>query len=182
MPQSVKSGHSGGVNQTPSVGILIETEQGRTMVLAVPSYAQPSRFDSGEAKSDGLAQRRSVDVRDPILVAYTPVREVEALPGDVPVGVRGVIGRQPVGATKTQGGDGPEKMCWTSDAPQRSDRARQGARGRGGEQTAPSVRGTGDAERGARNTHHACTKICFARSDALVVVAARTLAASFSKA
>ena len=32
------------------------------------------------------------------------------------------------------------------------------------------------------DAHHAWTKICFALSDALVVVAARTFAASFSKA
>ena len=33
-----------------------------------------------------------------------------------------------------------------------------------------------------RATYHACTKICFALSDALVVVAALTLAANFSRA
>lgn len=33
-----------------------------------------------------------------------------------------------------------------------------------------------------QKTHQAWTKICFARSEALVVVAARTLAASFSRA
>jgi hypothetical protein len=37
------------------------------------------------------------------------------------------------------------------------------------------------AEKEGRLTHQACTKICFALSDALVVVAARTFAASFSR-
>ena len=40
----------------------------------------------------------------------------------------------------------------------------------------------GGSEKSGRGTHHACTNICLALSEALVVVAARTLPASFSRA
>ena len=110
------------------------------MIFAVPSYTQAPCFDRGKAEPDGLTQGGSVDVRDSILITNSPVREIQSLTGDIPIRIRGIVGRQPV--------------------------------------TDLNFPRTRSASGGA---YQACTKICFARSDALVVVAARTLAASFSR-
>ena len=46
------------------------------MIFAVASDTEAAGLDRGKAEANGLAQRRGVDVRDPVLVAHTAVREV----------------------------------------------------------------------------------------------------------
>ena len=43
------------------------------MVFAIPANAQPPCFDSGKTESDGLSERRSINVRDLVLVANSAV-------------------------------------------------------------------------------------------------------------
>lgn len=43
------------------------------MIFTVPSNAQPSCFDSGEAQPDGLSKGGSVDMWDTVLVTDSPV-------------------------------------------------------------------------------------------------------------
>ena len=52
------------------------TIDGHTMVFAIPPYTQASGFDRGKAESDGLPKGGGVDVRDAILIANSPVREI----------------------------------------------------------------------------------------------------------
>lgn len=66
------------------------------MIFAIPSYTQAPCFDRGKAEPDGLAQCGSVDVRDPILITNSPVREIQSLTGDIPIRIGGIVGRQPV--------------------------------------------------------------------------------------
>ena len=66
------------------------------MIFAIASHTQAPRFDRGKAEPDGLTQGGSVDVRDPILIANSSVREIQSLTGDIAIRVRGVVGRQPV--------------------------------------------------------------------------------------
>ena len=66
------------------------------MIFAVASHTQSSRFDRGKTEPDGLAQGGSVDVRDPILIANSSVREIQSLTGNITIRVRSVVGRQPV--------------------------------------------------------------------------------------
>lgn len=67
-----------------------------TVILAVASYTQAASLDRGKAEANGLAQRRSVDVGDTVLVAYATVRKVEALARHVTVGIRRVVGVKPM--------------------------------------------------------------------------------------
>ena len=53
---------------------------------------------------DGLAQGGRVDVRDAILLADAAVGKVEALAGDVSVGVRSVVGGEPAVSAETEAG------------------------------------------------------------------------------
>src|SRR5216684_6061967 len=66
------------------------------MVFAVPSYTQAPCFDRGKTEPDGFAQGGSVDVRDSILIANSPVREIQPLTGHISIGIRGIVSRQPV--------------------------------------------------------------------------------------
>lgn len=43
------------------------------MVFAIPANTQTPCFDSGKTESDGLAERRSINVRDLVLVANSAV-------------------------------------------------------------------------------------------------------------
>lgn len=61
------------------------------MILAVASDPQTSRFDRGKTESNGFAQSSGVDVRDPILIADSAVREVEPLAGNVAIGIWCVV-------------------------------------------------------------------------------------------
>lgn len=65
------------------------------MILAVPPDPKTPGFDCRKTEPDGLPQRGGVYVRNAILVADTTIGEVQSLPGDVSVGVRSVIGREP---------------------------------------------------------------------------------------
>ena len=112
------------------------------MVFGVSPYAQTARLDGGKAVPDGLAQGGRVDVRDAILLADAAVGKVEALAGDVSVGVGRVVAGEPGGMMS---------------------------------------HGRPNGKRAGLMAYHAWTKICLARSEALVVVAALTLAASFSR-
>lgn len=67
----------------------------RTVVFAVPSHPQPSRLDRGKAESNSLAQCRSIDVRNTILVADATIGKVEALTRDVAIRVRRVVRVEP---------------------------------------------------------------------------------------
>jgi hypothetical protein len=66
------------------------------MVFAIPSYTQATCFDRGKTEPDGFAQGGSVDVRDSILIANSPVREIQPLTGHISIGIRGIVSRQPV--------------------------------------------------------------------------------------
>lgn len=66
-----------------------------TMVFTIPSNPEASSFNCREAESDGFAERGRVDVRDSVLVANPSVREVKALSGNVPIGVRSVVSDKP---------------------------------------------------------------------------------------
>jgi hypothetical protein len=68
----------------------------RTMIFAIASHTQAPRFDRGKAEPDGLAQGGSVDVRDPILIANSSVREIQSLAGNIAIRVGSIVGRQPV--------------------------------------------------------------------------------------
>ena len=61
------------------------------MIFAVPADAQTARLNRGKAQSNRLAQCCGVDVRDPILITHTPVREVQPLTRDISVWIRGII-------------------------------------------------------------------------------------------
>ncbi len=67
----------------------------RTVILAVSPDPKTSCFDSRETQSDGLPQSGGVYVRDSILVAHTTIGEVQALAGDVAVGVGRIVGGEP---------------------------------------------------------------------------------------
>ena len=41
--------------------------------------------------SNGFAQRRGVDVRDPLIIADSAVREVKSLAGNITIRIRGVV-------------------------------------------------------------------------------------------
>jgi hypothetical protein len=66
-----------------------------TVVFTVPPDAQAPGLDSWETKSNGLAQSSGIDVGYSILVANPSVREIESLPRDIAIGVRGVVRRKP---------------------------------------------------------------------------------------
>ena len=68
-------------------------QNAHTMIFAVTPYAQTSSFDSRKAKAYGLAQCRSIDMGDPVLVTDSPIRKVETLTGNISVRVRGIVGR-----------------------------------------------------------------------------------------
>ena len=104
-----------------------------------------------------------------ILIADSAVGEVEALTRDVAVGVRGVVRCQPV----EQRREGKEGARAGGDRDRNMTRTDRGER---------ALNGAVRHATGGRGTYQAWTKICFALSDALVVVAARTLAASFANA
>ena len=74
---------------------LIHDESGHTMVFAVPSHSQSTSFDSGKAQPNGFPQSRSVDVRNPVLVADAAVGEIEALAGHIAIGVRCIVRGEP---------------------------------------------------------------------------------------
>ena len=61
------------------------------MIFAVPSDSQAPGLDSGKTESNGFAQRRGIDVRDPIIIADSAVREVKSLAGNIAIGIRGVV-------------------------------------------------------------------------------------------
>jgi hypothetical protein len=68
-----------------------------TVIFAIAAHTQAPGLDSREAQPNGLAKRGRVDVRDPVLIADSAVREVKALAGNVAVRVWGVVGREPKG-------------------------------------------------------------------------------------
>jgi hypothetical protein len=68
----------------------------RTMIFAIASHTQAPSFDRGKAEPDGFAQGGSVDVRDPILIANSSVREIQSLTGNIAIRVGSIVGRQPV--------------------------------------------------------------------------------------
>lgn len=98
MPQSIVCAVVNQQNQYSADGIKKEDVDAfiRTVVLAVPSYAESACLDVGEAETNGFAERRSVDVWDPVLVTNPPVGEVEALPGHVTLWILHVVCAQPI--------------------------------------------------------------------------------------
>ena len=69
-----------------------------TVVFTVPPNAQAPGLDSWKTKSNGFSQSGGIDVGYSILVANPSVREIESLPWNIAIGVRGVIRSEP---TKT---------------------------------------------------------------------------------
>jgi hypothetical protein len=67
-----------------------------TVIFTVPSDAQAPGLDSRKTKSNGFAQSGGIDVGYSILVANPSVREIEPLPWNIAIGVRGVIRSEPV--------------------------------------------------------------------------------------
>jgi len=67
-----------------------------TVIFTVPPNAQAPGLDSRKTQSNGFAQGRGIDVGYSILVANPSVREIEPLPWDVTIGVRGVVRGEPV--------------------------------------------------------------------------------------
>ena len=66
------------------------------MILAVPTNTQSPSFDCGETQPDGFPESGRVDVRDTVLIANSSVGEVQALSGNVPIGIWSIVGGQPV--------------------------------------------------------------------------------------
>jgi len=66
------------------------------MIFTIASHTQAPCFDRGKAEPDGLTQCGSVDVRDPILIANSSVREIQSLTGNVAIRIWCIVGRQPV--------------------------------------------------------------------------------------
>lgn len=62
------------------------------MVFAIPANTQTPCFDSGEAESDGLAEGRSINMRDLVLVTNPAVRKIKALAWYIAVRVRSIVG------------------------------------------------------------------------------------------
>lgn len=65
------------------------------MIFAIPSNAQAPSFNSRETKSDGLAQSRSVNVWDAVLVADPSIRKIESLPWHVSIRIWGIVCCEP---------------------------------------------------------------------------------------
>jgi hypothetical protein len=65
------------------------------VVFAVPSDPQTPRFNGWEAEANGLSKCGGVYVRNSILITDSSIREVEALPGNIPIRVRGIVCREP---------------------------------------------------------------------------------------
>ena len=70
------------------------------MIFTVSPDPQTPSFDSRKAESDSFPKRGGVDMRDPVLVTDAAVREIQSLAGDVPIGVRCVVGSEPERAQK----------------------------------------------------------------------------------
>jgi len=62
------------------------------MIFAISANAETTCLDVWEAKADRFSEGRGVDVRDAILVADTTIREIEALAGDIAIGIWGIVG------------------------------------------------------------------------------------------
>jgi len=89
MPQSEGSGVSREKKKEKKKrGIL-------AVIFAVASDAKTAGLDGWETETDGLAEGSGVDVRDAVVVAHAAVGEVEPLPGDISVGIGGVICGEP---------------------------------------------------------------------------------------
>jgi hypothetical protein len=73
-----------------------------TVVLAVPTHSQPTSFNGRETKANSLAQSGSIDMGDAVLVTDATVRKVQALAGNVAIGVRGVVRGEPFGRKENQ--------------------------------------------------------------------------------
>ena len=67
----------------------------RTVIFAISSNSQSASFDRGKAQPNGFTQSRSVDVGDPILVADSSIRKIEALSWYVAVWVRRIVRVEP---------------------------------------------------------------------------------------
>jgi len=63
------------------------------MILAIPPNTEASCFDSREAKPDCFPKCGGIDVGYPILIANSPIREIEALSWYIPIRIGSVVGR-----------------------------------------------------------------------------------------
>ena len=65
------------------------------MIFTVSPDTEAPGLDGGKAESDGFTQGGCVDMRDTVLVADSAVREVQPLPGDIPIWVGGIVCVEP---------------------------------------------------------------------------------------
>lgn len=67
-----------------------------TMIFAIPSDAETPCFDCGKTQANSLAQSGRVDVRNPVLVTDSTVREIKALTRHIAIGIRSIVRSEPV--------------------------------------------------------------------------------------
>lgn len=66
-----------------------------TVVFTVPAHPQTPSLDGGEAETDCLAQSRSINMGDAILVAHTAIRKIETLTRNIAIWVGSIVGTKP---------------------------------------------------------------------------------------
>jgi hypothetical protein len=81
-----------------------------TVIFTVSPDAQAPGLDSWKTKSNGFAQSGGIDVRYSVLVANPSVREIEPLPRDIAIGVRGIVRRKPANMSTTKQKEGGISM------------------------------------------------------------------------
>jgi len=84
--------------QSEGSGVSREKKKKReilAVIFAVASDAKTAGLDGWETETDGLAEGSGVDVGDAVVVAHAAIGEVEPLPGDISVGIGGVICGEP---------------------------------------------------------------------------------------
>lgn len=72
-----------------------ETVYLRTVVFAVPSDPKTSSLYSRKTESNGLSKCCGINMRNSVLVADPPIREIKSLTGYIAIRIWCIIGGQP---------------------------------------------------------------------------------------